>query len=97
MCYHGAPTSALILNVFLFFHAKLLCVGMCTPRNLRYPSSLHIRIVELLQDVVSVLLLPLYFAVSGLKTDITLLDNGVSWALTAITILAACAGKWRKT
>lgn len=57
-----------------------------------YPSSLHVRIVELLQDMVSVLLLPLYFAVSGLKTDITLLDNGTSWALTILTIVAACAG-----
>lgn len=51
------------------------------------------RIVELLQDVVSVLLLPLYFAVSGLKTDVTLLDNGTSWALVLITIVAACVGE----
>lgn len=51
------------------------------------------RIVELVQDVVSVLLLPLYFAVSGLKTDLTLLDNATSWAICALTICAACLGK----
>lgn len=51
------------------------------------------RIAELVQDVVSVLLLPLYFAVSGLKTNLTLLDNGTSWGICFITIAAACVGK----
>lgn len=54
--------------------------------------SLHVRIVELVQDVVSVLLLPIYFAVSGLKTDLTLLDNATSWGICALTIAAACLG-----
>ena len=53
------------------------------------------RIVELVQDVVSVLLLPLYFAVSGLKTDLTLLDNATSWGICVLTILAACLGAER--
>lgn len=53
------------------------------------------RIAELVQDVVSVLLLPLYFAVSGLKTNLTLLDNGTSWGICFITIAAACLGKER--
>lgn len=56
-------------------------------------SSLHVRIVELVQDVVSVLLLPLYFAVSGLKTDLTLLDNATSWGICVLTIAAACLGE----
>lgn len=56
-------------------------------------NSLHVRIVELVQDVVSVLLLPLYFAVSGLKTDLTLLDNATLWGICALTISAACLGK----
>lgn len=56
-------------------------------------SSLHVRIVELVQDVVSVLLLPLYFAVSGLKTDLTLLDNATSWGICVLTICAACLGE----
>ncbi|CAM9690702.1 unnamed protein product, partial [Scytosiphon promiscuus] len=63
--------------------------GIIVPRE----NSLHVRIVELVQDVVSVLLLPLYFAVSGLKTDLTLLDNATSWGICALTICAACLGK----
>ncbi|CAN0374897.1 unnamed protein product [Pylaiella littoralis] len=63
--------------------------GIIVPRE----HSLHVRIVELVQDVVSVLLLPIYFAVSGLKTDLTLLDNATSWGICALTIAAACLGK----
>lgn len=54
------------------------------------------RIVELVQDVVSVILLPLYFAVSGLKTDLTLLDNATSWGICALTICAACLGEQKR-
>ncbi|CAM9450601.1 unnamed protein product, partial [Ectocarpus sp. 12 AP-2014] len=63
--------------------------GIIVPRE----HSLHVRIVELVQDVVSVLLLPLYFAVSGLKTDLTLLDSATLWGICALTISAACLGK----
>lgn len=61
--------------------------------SLYVATSLHVRIVELVQDVVSVLLLPLYFAVSGLKTDLTLLDSATLWGICALTISAACLGK----
>lgn len=74
-------------------HFVWLSVGLLSRRRL-FPS-LHVRIVELVQDVVSVLLLPLYFAVSGLKTDLTLLDNATSWGICVLTILAACLGAER--
>lgn len=69
----------------------IVCLSILCPSR-RLLSSLHVRIVELVQDVVSVLLLPLYFAVSGLKTDLTLLDNATSWGICLLTICAACLG-----
>lgn len=75
-----------VLVRFLFFRVPFFS-------SFLFHCSLHVRIVELVQDVVSVLLLPLYFAVSGLKTDLTLLDNATSWGICALTILAACLGK----
>ena len=75
--------SATRSHFFLFFFCLVSPLLAC---------SLHVRIVELVQDVVSVLLLPLYFAVSGLKTDLTLLDNATSWGICVLTILAACLG-----
>lgn len=83
----------------------LVCLPLCLsvwvslsppiPRFSFFRPSLHVRIVELVQDVVSVLLLPLYFAVSGLKTDLTLLDNAASWGICVLTICAACLGAGR--
>lgn len=92
--------AAFLLFLLLFYVCTslmavplLVCLFLpfvCSRRFLF--SSLHVRIVELVQDVVSVLLLPLYFAVSGLKTDLTLLDNATSWGICVLTILAACLG-----
>lgn len=73
--------------VYFLFHVLRLLASPCVA------NSLHVRIVELVQDVVSVLLLPLYFAVSGLKTDLTLLDSATLWGICALTISAACLGK----
>lgn len=76
----------------MFIFTELIHVWFFLLVSSSFPHSLHVRIVELVQDVVSVLLLPLYFAVSGLKTDLTLLDNATSWGICVLTILAACLG-----
>ncbi|KAJ9540380.1 hypothetical protein OSB04_026886 [Centaurea solstitialis] len=51
------------------------------------------KLIERIEDFVSGLLLPLYFASSGLKTDVTKISGGKSWGLLAIVITAACSGK----
>ncbi|KAK6126150.1 hypothetical protein DH2020_040128 [Rehmannia glutinosa] len=51
------------------------------------------RLMERIEDFVSCLLLPLYFASSGLKTDVAKINGGVSWGLLALVISAASAGK----
>lgn len=50
--------------------------------------------MEKLEDLVSLLFLPLYFTLSGLKTDLGLLDNGVTWAYTFLIIIVAFIGKF---
>lgn len=70
-----------------------ICYAVCGYDS---SNSLHVRVTELVQDVVSVLLLPLYFAVSGLKTDVTLLDNAAIWGVCLLTICAACFGEHRE-
>jgi Kef-type K+ transport system membrane component KefB/nucleotide-binding universal stress UspA family protein len=49
---------------------------------------------EKLEDLVVVFLLPLFFAYSGLRTQIGLLNTGESWFMCALVILVACAGKF---
>ncbi|KAJ6992427.1 hypothetical protein NC653_015727 [Populus alba x Populus x berolinensis] len=51
------------------------------------------RLIERIEDFVSGLLLPLYFASSGLKTDVATIRNGRSWGLLVLVITTAFAGK----
>ncbi|KAJ3676442.1 hypothetical protein LUZ60_003854 [Juncus effusus] len=51
------------------------------------------RLIERIEDFVSGLLLPLYFASSGLKTNVASIKSGKSWGLLCLVIGTACAGK----
>ena len=50
-------------------------------------------IIEKLEDFVSGLLLPLFFAISGLKTDISLIKGASTWAYVLLVIPLTCIGK----
>ncbi|PHT53325.1 Cation/H(+) antiporter 15 [Capsicum baccatum] len=45
------------------------------------------------EDFVSGLLLTLFFSISGLKTEISAIDEVGTWALLVLVIVLACAGK----
>ncbi|KAJ1416862.1 Sodium/solute symporter superfamily [Sesbania bispinosa] len=49
--------------------------------------------MERIEDFVLGILLPLYFASSGLKTDVTKINGAEGWGLLALVITTACAGK----
>ncbi|KAG2685791.1 hypothetical protein I3760_10G142600 [Carya illinoinensis] len=51
------------------------------------------RLIERIEDFVTGLLLPLYFASSGLKTDVTKIQGAKAWGLLAMVISTASAGK----
>uniref|UniRef100_A0A7N0RHS9 Cation/H+ exchanger domain-containing protein n=1 Tax=Kalanchoe fedtschenkoi TaxID=63787 RepID=A0A7N0RHS9_KALFE len=51
------------------------------------------RLIERIEDFVTGLLLPLYFASSGLKTDVTKIKGGKAWGLLVLVISTACFGK----
>ena len=50
-------------------------------------------LAERLEDLVVILLLPLFFAYSGLRTQIGLLDSWGAWGGCLLIILVACVGK----
>ncbi|KAL0395303.1 UNVERIFIED_CONTAM: Cation/H(+) antiporter 15 [Sesamum latifolium] len=56
-------------------------------------GPLGVTLIERLEDFVSGLLLPLFFAISGLKTDIGAIDGVTTWVLLFVVIVLACAGK----
>ncbi|GAB2230133.1 hypothetical protein Droror1_Dr00014390 [Drosera rotundifolia] len=51
------------------------------------------RLIERIEDFVTGLLLPLYFASSGLQTNVATIKGGKSWALLVLVIGTACVGK----
>jgi Kef-type K+ transport system membrane component KefB len=50
-----------------------------------------------LHDLATILLLPAFFAITGLRTQISLLNSYEDWVLTALIILVATAGKFGGT
>ncbi|GAA0157686.1 transporter [Lithospermum erythrorhizon] len=63
--------------------------GLTIPKDGNFAGKLIRRI----EDFVTGLLLPLYFASSGLKTDIAKIKNLEAWGLLVLVISTACAGK----
>lgn len=77
-----------IIGVHPIFGAFL--VGLICPHD----GGFAIKLTEKIEDLVCVFLLPLYFALSGLSTNIGLLDNGITWAYVFGVIAVAFCGKF---
>jgi len=83
----SALTSELI-GIHALFGAFLF--GTIMPRQGDYAHAL----AERLEDFVVVALLPLFFAYSGLRTELGLLGSSSDWALCGSLIAVACIGKF---
>jgi len=60
-------------------------VGLILPRE----SGFNIKVTEKLEDLIGAVFLPLYFTLSGLNTNLGLLDSGIAWAyVVAVTLVA---------
>ncbi|KIY51657.1 hypothetical protein FISHEDRAFT_64170 [Fistulina hepatica ATCC 64428] len=64
--------------------------GLIIPHENGYAIS----VVERLEDLITLLLLPIYFTLSGLKTNLGLLDNGVTWGYTILLCVVSFLGKF---
>lgn len=76
-----------IIGVHPIFGAFL--VGLICPHE----GGFAIKLTEKIEDLISVLFLPLYFALSGLSTNLGLLDTGITWAYVIGVIAVAFSGK----
>ena len=81
----AAATNA--LGVHPLFGAFL--AGVCFPRASSWQETIRGR----LEMLVYVLLLPLFFALTGMRTRLDLLNKPSMWLWTVIVILAATVGK----
>jgi Kef-type K+ transport system membrane component KefB len=76
-----------IVGVHAIFGAFL--VGLICPHD----GGFAIKLTEKIEDFISVIFLPLYFALSGLNTNLGLLDDGITWAYVVAIIMTAFFGK----
>ena len=76
-----------IIGVHPIFGAFL--IGLICPHE----GGFAIRVTEKIEDLVDVFFLPLYFALSGLSTNIGLLDSRITWAYVFGVIAVAFFGK----
>jgi Kef-type K+ transport system membrane component KefB/nucleotide-binding universal stress UspA family protein len=60
---------------------------------IRKEGGLARALAERLEDLVVIFFLPLFFAYSGLRTQIGLLNTWSSWGMCLLIIVVACAGK----
>ncbi|MBW4562581.1 MAG: cation:proton antiporter [Mojavia pulchra JT2-VF2] len=89
--YMGVVASALItelIGIHLIFGAFLL--GAAMPKNADLVRELAVKT----EDFVLIFLLPVFFAFSGLRTQIGLLNRPELWLLCALVLGVAIAGKY---
>jgi Kef-type K+ transport system membrane component KefB len=75
------------IGIALIFGAFVM--GLVMPRH----AGLSEEVTGRIEDFVVTLLLPLFFAFTGLRTNVGLLDRPILWALTGAILVVAVAGK----
>ncbi|KAG8861709.1 K(+)/H(+) antiporter [Tulasnella sp. 330] len=84
----GSAFMTDIIGVNAIFGGFL--AGLAIPRD----GGLNITITEKLEDMVAIIFLPLYFTISGLSTNLGLLNTGKIWGYTIMILTVAYIGKF---
>jgi Kef-type K+ transport system membrane component KefB len=77
-----------IIGIHALFGAFM--AGAIMPENMRFRSLF----IEKVEDVSQVMLLPLFFVFTGLRTQIGLLDDPYLWKVSGLIIAVAFVGKF---
>lgn len=71
--------------IFGAFMAGLICP---------HEGGFAVKVTEKIEDLISALFLPLYFALSGLSTNLGLLDTAITWGYVIGVLAVAFVGKF---
>lgn len=77
-----------VIGIHALFGAFM--AGAIMPNNMKFREIF----IEKVEDVAMLVLLPLFFVYTGLRTEIGLLNDPVLWEITGIIILVAVTGKF---
>jgi Kef-type K+ transport system membrane component KefB len=83
----GSAYFTEIIGIHALFGSFI--AGVVMPDNSRFKEAL----TDKVEDISTILLLPIFFAFTGLRTQIGLLNEGHLWILCLIIILVAISGK----
>ncbi|RKP08247.1 Sodium/hydrogen exchanger family-domain-containing protein, partial [Thamnocephalis sphaerospora] len=64
-------------------------IGVIMPHE----GGFAVKLTEKIEDMITIIFLPLYFALSGLNTEIGLLNDGKAWGMVVLVIVVAIGGK----
>ncbi|KAF8868526.1 Sodium/hydrogen exchanger family-domain-containing protein [Gymnopilus junonius] len=100
----GSPTvfmmTIILFTVFISaFYTDIIGIhpifgGFLAGVIIPHDNGFAISIVEKLEDLVTITLLPLYFVGSGLKTNLGLLNTGIIWGYVVLICLVAFSSKF---
>jgi Kef-type K+ transport system membrane component KefB len=76
------------IGIHAIFGAFML--GVLIPHDSKVAKDFEVK----LKDVVGILLLPAFFAFTGMRTQIGLLEGGLAWGACALVIVVATLGKF---
>ncbi len=77
-----------IIGIHALFGAFM--AGAIMPANQKFRNIF----IEKIEDIALVLLLPLFFVFTGLRTQIELLNDAYLWKITGLIVLVAISGKF---
>lgn len=79
--------TAEMIGIHSLFGAFI--AGVIMPDDMKFRQSINLKI----EDISKIILLPIFFAITGLRTQVGLLSGGYLWVVCGIVILIAVAGK----
>ena len=103
---HNGPTQSVVALTVLMVFASAFFTGIIGVHPIfgaflmglicPHEGGFAIKVTEKIEDLVTVFFLPLYFALSGLSTNLGLLNDGITWAyvvgVIAVAFIAKVAG-----
>ena len=100
---HNGPTQSVVALTVLMVFASAFFTGIIGVHPIfgaflmglicPHEGGFAIKVTEKIEDLVTVFFLPLYFALSGLSTNLGLLNNGITWAYVVGVIAVAFIAK----
>ncbi|HET6584869.1 MAG TPA: cation:proton antiporter, partial [Nannocystaceae bacterium] len=88
LCLLSSSWATELIGIHALFGAFLF--GSVLPKDGGFAHAL----AEKLEDLVLVILLPLFFAFSGVRTQVGLVDSVGEWAICGFLVFIACLGKF---